>query len=176
MKHINLTIPQKKLETLYDVIISSGDVDICDEDWDFENCFVTGGETWSDCADYYDCLMLLFALNLKVLHYYPEYSSVTCNIAEFLWDHKEVMNSFMEDNNTWSHTPGYYKEISPDCDSGFYETYMMTFASLINGNYSERQYEELFKALVSDSDVPVPESEIPRPNMKLKEVTYCEED
>lgn len=137
--------------SLYEVlqIAGSDGCDICDDDYDW-GVYLGFQESWEKCTDFYDKCMLLFALNLKCSGYHPDrYSS--CDVAKFIWRNREPFERFMNEENRTEYRPRYWQKkgetIDPDEDGVFYDVYMTTFESLIVGNYSEHDYQKLFKYL-----------------------------
>ena len=130
--------------TIYEMFIfcELEDTDICDVKYDFANnfaCYTKKG----DCKDYYDKLMRMFATQIECEHYRPKWYS-PCYITEYIEKNIDVFNKFMNEENNESFRPKNYTDID---DETWYDLYMETFKNLINGNYSERQYEKLYKML-----------------------------
>ena len=137
---------------LYEVIreVNQDGFDICDNDWDWGTYF--GCEmSWEKCRDFYEKCMLLFALNIKCIIFNDNWYS-PCLVKEFIWENKEVFTKFFNEENKEDYRPMDYEghELDPNVDDGFYEAYMEPMESLIEGNYSERQYKKLFEMLTKE--------------------------
>lgn len=160
---ITTKIPEMhKPATLYEMIQLNNynGVDIYDDTWDLA-VFLECPENWEAATDNYDKLMLLFALNLRtVFETRPadeqndplDTSSVCCAIGTFLWEHRDVFDPFFNAHNRAGYRPKDYADLDPDKDSGFYSAYMMPFESLVVGNYSDKDYGELYDALLKSSE------------------------
>ena len=126
--------------------------DIGDKEWDwgiYFGCprdFHTGKDPDGN-DDYYDNLMLLFALNIKCYKLQPTWYTV-CGVGEFIKENLKVFKKFFNKHNREGYRPKDYKEADdPTVDAGFYEAYMQPMESLIAGNYSYSDYKELYFAL-----------------------------
>ena len=130
-------------------IAGSDGCDICDDIYDW-GTYLGCPESWEKCTDYYDRCMLLFALNLRCDKYNESGYSV-CHVTEFLWENREPFERFMNEENRRDYTPRYWQKqgetIDPKEDGLFYDVYMTTFESLLIGNYSEPDYQKLYKYL-----------------------------
>lgn len=142
------TIPTPRKITLYETLrLKDFDgFDIADDIFDWGNYFECG-ESLEKSEDYYDKLMVLFALNIEVVKYQENWYTI-CKVAEFISKHSKAFTKFMNENNREDYQPKNYKgeKITLDNDL-FYDLYIMTFESLINGNYCESQYKELYELL-----------------------------
>lgn len=165
---ITLQIPKQKLTeieegvtTLYEVIYKDDNMglDITDKNNGWDTVVHLGcKKDWETTKDSYDRLMLLFACNIKVEDYHPDWYT-HCFIADFLWENRTIFEKFFNKHNSNQFTPSYFKEelqrqgkdLSPDEDTGFYESFMLPFESLLEGHYSPQDYEELFRALCKEA-------------------------
>lgn len=133
--------------TLYDMIqLAGGGFDIADEDWDW-GVYMDCRDSWEECEDYYDKLMLLMAEHIICLNYNSDWYS-PCQVAKFITKHIEAFTKFFNEENREGYRPlDYAGSADAEKDDGFYEAYMMPLESLIAGNYSEDNYEKLYKLL-----------------------------
>lgn len=139
--------PTLQDKSIYEVLMfnQQEDFDICDDIFDWGSN-IGCKKSFKDCEDYYERLMLLFCLNIKCKCYRQNWYSC-CKISEFIEANKEVFDKFMEEENKECFRPSFYgKPITSD-DEDFYDLYLMTFESLIIGNYCESDYEKLYKSL-----------------------------
>lgn len=140
-------IPTIESKSIYETLrlVGQNDLDFCDNDWDFgvnmgcENSF-------EECHDYYDKFMLLLCLNIKCLKVNTDWYS-PCDFVSFFEENKKPIDKFLNEENREGFRPKDYKSLNPKEDSGYYEVYFMSFENLINGNYSENNYEKLYKLL-----------------------------
>ena len=144
--------PKLENKSIYEVLMfnQQEDMDICDNIFDWA-CNIGCRKSFEDCTDYYDKLMLLFCLNIQCENYKHDWYSC-CKITDFIEANKEVFDKFMEEENKDQYKPSYYKNVYgmenvTSNDEDFYDLYLMTFQSLIVGNYCESDYEKLYKAL-----------------------------
>jgi hypothetical protein len=152
---------QKGVTTLYEAIHKddSMGLDITDQEggWDME-AYLGCEKSWEATQDSYDRLMLLFACNIKVEGYHPDWDT-QCYIADFLWENRRVFEKFFNKHNANEYRPIYFqrelqrrgKDLSPDEDTGFYESFIKPFISLVEGYYSPDDYEELFRDLCKEA-------------------------
>lgn len=118
------------------------DTDICDDVYDWAvnfSCIVNK----SDCLDYYDKLMRLFATKIECNKYRPN-GYTNCFVSQFIKDNMFVFTSFLNEENREYCRPKDYDDIDDDV---FYDIYMQSIEQLITGGYSDRQYEVLYKML-----------------------------
>lgn len=146
---------QPKTQTLYEYMkyTNTDTLDISDTIWDMGACMCVDLEkdTLDKCEDYYDKLMLLLCLNIKIVKPQPDWYSV-CEIAQFVNDNIRAFEKFYNEEYQEEYTPKYMLEHGQDpnnmnVDDGFYDIYMESFDSLLAGGYSERQYKKLFEYL-----------------------------
>ena len=135
---------------LYEAITTlKVDKDICDNIFDYLNYFTCSKE--NEAYDNYDLLMIYFAKHIQVLSIND--IAICCDISNFINKHKRVFDKFMNEENREQYTPKWFKktfnQIVKIDDEEFYDLYMMTFSSLINGNYSDRQYKKLLDYLTT---------------------------
>lgn len=148
---MQIEIKEKPQMSLFDTLRLAGSdgCDICDDIYDW-GTYLGCPESWEKCSDYYEKCMLLFALNLTCLKYNDQAYSI-CKVTEFIWRNREPFERFMNEENKLEYTPRYWQKkgetIDPDEDGIFYDVYMETFESLLIGNYSESDYQKLFKYL-----------------------------
>lgn len=151
-------VPQLIPTTLYNAIMmTNGEgFDICDDVWDW-GIYFGCPKSFEECEskdpdmeyDWYEALMLLFALNITCTKIQPKWYSV-CLITQFIKDNIDVFRKFFNENNREGYRPMDYENAEDDTvDDGFYEAYMQPMESLIAGNYSYSDYEELYKALTN---------------------------
>ena len=99
----------------------------------------------SKCKDYYDKLMRMFATQIECDKYRPTWYS-NCFVSKYIKDHIDVFKTFLNEENIKGVRPQDCENCETD-DELFYDVYMSSMEQLINGNYSDRQYEKLFKLL-----------------------------
>lgn len=116
--------------------------DIADDVYDWVNYFGCCMDK-SKSKDAYDKCMRYFATHIEVSNYRPKWYS-NAFVSEFIHKNIDAFTKFMNENNITGFRPCEYDEID---DELFYDLYMNTFGSLINGNYSDSQYAELLKLL-----------------------------
>ena len=120
--------------------------DIADVDFDWGNYFEVPEEVEND--DYYDKCMIFFAENITMVNYQENWYS-GCKIGEFLMNYEDAFTTFMNEENRYEYRPENFDfEIG---DEDWYELYIMTFESLINGNYCEEDYEKLYTYLTQEA-------------------------
>lgn len=141
-----------KLEdvSLYQMICHVGSgFDICDDEYDwgvYMDCY----KSWEECDDYYDRIILLFALNIRCVKYNDDWYS-PCKVSEFIAENIKAFRQFFNEENREGYRPMDYENADDShSDEGFYEAYMMPLESLIAGNYSEDDYEKLYKLLIKE--------------------------
>lgn len=139
--------PKIENKSIYEVLRLTGqsDFDICDNVWDW-GVNVGCCDNLEKCGDYYDKFMLLFCLNVICTKYQPKWYSC-CNVVDFIEQNRKAIDKFLNEENLEDYQPQNYEELNCDEDSGYFEVYMESLEQLINGNYSERQYEKLYKYL-----------------------------
>ena len=139
---ITLTIPEKKPnKTLYERIVEEDGIDLADVDWDWCT-FIDCPTSWEEAKDGYDKFTLLCALNMIIDE------NDCADVAAFLWENRDIFEPFFNKKNRSGYRPMDYEDISPDEDGGFYEAYMVPMENLICGNYSDKDYQELYEAFV----------------------------
>lgn len=116
--------------------------DIADEIFDWANYF--GIDLHNTEKDSYDVVMVYFANNIEMVCYRENWYS-SCKVSEFIQKHRKAFDEFMRTTNNESYQP---KEDVTIDDEEFYDLYLMTFESLINGNYAEEDYEWLYDLLL----------------------------
>lgn len=143
---INLSDKREQQILLVDIAGGNG-LDIEDYTFDFLNYFECY-KTFKECNDYYDKLMLVFGLNIKVESGRDGFAC--CHISEFLREHHHTFKNFM----IWAYREdslfnpkNWEKDYTID-DEEFYDTYLDTFKDLINGNFSDTHYKNLYEMLV----------------------------
>ena len=124
-------------------MLHNGDLDITGTRWDWGTCMCVDLEPGED-EDYYNKFMRLICMNIKVLKYKPDWYTQT-TIEDFMWNNRDIFKPFFNENNRVGYRPKDYKGISPDADTGFYEAYMEPLESLMVGNYTDEDYEYLYK-------------------------------
>lgn len=126
-------------------LTSCYDYDIADEISDFYNCFVVN-ENEGDNNDSYDRLMDLFASSIEAVKVCKN-GAMLVKLTEYINEHIEAFNKFMNEENKDCYKPkNYIKQFTID-DEGFYDLYINTMASLINGNYCDKDYTKLYNYL-----------------------------
>ena len=136
-----ITQPQKKTFTLYDVMqVSNHSRDIGDKDFDFICYF----EASDDPKDYYDKVMLLFALNLEVVSTNESY--IICDIVKFIEDNREKFDAFFNEVYSEEWQPQNMHHIDADSEE-YYDYYLDSFDKLCIGSFSKDEYEILYKIL-----------------------------
>ena len=128
--------------TIYETLVfcDIDDLDIADDIYDFANNIGCERDK-SKIKDPYDKLMRFFCTHIELSNYRPKWYS-NAFVSEFIKKNIDVFNKFMEEENNEMFRPSTYDEID---DETWYDLYMQTFANLINGNYSDRQYDKLYK-------------------------------
>ena len=116
--------------------------DIADEIFDWCDYFAINTITTE--KDSYDVVMMYFANNIEMVNYRKGWYS-SCKISEFIQKHRKAFDEFMRTTNNEHYQPS--DEVSID-DEEFYDLYLMTFQNLIDGNYSDSDYERLYDLLL----------------------------
>lgn len=145
---MNYEIPKIENKTIYETLrlCNVNDMDICDDDWDWGIC-VQCEDNFEQCHDYYDKFMLLFCLNVVCLKFNREWYS-PCKVCDFIEQNRKAFDKFLNEENRESCRPmDFTSKLCCDEDNGYYEIYMQSLEQLIAGQYSERQYEKLYKYL-----------------------------
>lgn len=117
--------------------------DIADVDFDWGNYFEVPEEIEDN--NYYDKCMLFFAEHIIMVNYQEDWYS-GCKIGEFLMKYESAFERLMNEENRYEYQPQNYNFETGDED--WYELYILTFGSLINGNYAEEDYEKLYNYLI----------------------------
>lgn len=99
-----------------------------------------------NCGDYYDRVMLFFAQNIEVVKFQKDWYTI-CKIAEFIEANREAFDNFMNEvyNDAWQ--PQNRPKYTID-DEEWYDLYIDCFLNLVNGNFSESDYELLYGFLM----------------------------
>lgn len=118
--------------------------DIGDELFDWGTYFEINH--YSTTKDSYDVLMVYFANNIEMVNYNEEWYSC-CKVSEFIQSHRNAFDEFMRKCNNERFQPN--DEVTIE-DEEFFDLYISTFASLINGNYAEEDYELLYDLLIEE--------------------------
>lgn len=142
---ITLQIPELKVQTLYEACLLTNGLDIADRDWDM-GIYFECGKTWNDAVDWYEKLMMIFGINIRVERM-DTVGYTTCMIADFLWENRDVFDVFFNEHNRHGYRPKDYNNLDPELDTGFFEAYMQPFESLLAGNYTDDDYKELYQML-----------------------------
>ena len=135
--------------TLYEASQLSEGLDITDKIWDIGIYFECPANWEEATDDSYDRFMLLLGCNIKVAKWRPKGYTI-CDIAGFMWENRDVFGPFFNENNREGYRPADYgdsEELDPEEDSGFYEAFMQPFESLLAGNYTDEDYQELYEKL-----------------------------
>jgi hypothetical protein len=148
-------LPTLECKSLYEAIMfTNGEgFDICDIDWDW-GTYLGIEKDWKGCADketgkpdYYYAFMLFLAINIKCKEVRPKWYS-PCYIGEFVKKNMNVLRDFFNKHNREGYRPMDYENADDDSkDDGFYEAYMLPLESMIEGNYCDSDYKELYYAL-----------------------------
>lgn len=121
--------------------------DIADDIFDWGNYF--GYDLESD--DYYDKLLDFMADHIEFVKYQKDWYSI-CKITDFIVKYQDKFDKFLNEVYLEEYTPKYLckkynmPKISED-DELFYDVYFDMFANLLNGNFSDEEYEKLYKIL-----------------------------
>lgn len=139
------------LPTLYEVLQLTGNegFDIGDEKRDWGNCFDC--PHYEDIKDNYGKLMVLFALNIRVVRFQKDWYTTTTT-SDFIVENKKAFTRFMNESNRPEYQPQTYGNEIDNDDDLFYDLYMVTFENLINGYYSEQSYGKLYNYIVKYSE------------------------
>lgn len=136
-----------KVTTLLDAIKFVGDgFDIGDDIFDWGNYFECYSDI-KDCKDAYDKVQYVLAKNIEFVKYQKDWYS-TCKITQFIEKYIDMFNDFL--NEVWreEYQPRYFEKQYTSDDEEFYDIYLESmFSGLINGNYSESDYELLLKLM-----------------------------
>ena len=132
--------------TLYELFIlcDIDNTDIGDDvyDWGVNfACYVDKGK----CKDYYNKLMRMFATQIECDKYRPNWYS-HCFVSKYIKEHIDVFRTFLNEENREGFKPENYNNTEND-DEQFFDIYMTSMEQLISGNYSDKQYEKLYKML-----------------------------
>ena len=136
------------MKTLKEALEFVGDgFDIADDIFDWGNYFGYN-EKSNDC---YDKVLDFMAEHIEFVKYQKEWYSI-CKITDFIVKYQKQFDKFLNEVYKKEYTPKYLCEkydiprISED-DELFYDIYFEMFSSLINGNFSDNNYELLYKIL-----------------------------
>lgn len=130
------------MKTLYDALNFVGKgFDIGDGIFDFGIYF----DYIKNPKNNYEKVIDFFAKNILFERYNVNWYS-TCKISDFLYKNKKAFAIFMKNNNKENYQIHNISKITLKCNE-MYDIFLPTFESLINGNYAESQYQELFKLL-----------------------------
>lgn len=131
---------------------ADGGFDVGDVDWDWESYFSCKNPESEEFGDAYDSFMYLLGELTPVTRIrFDEDNESYFVIADFsgmLWNHRKVFEKFFNEQNRPGYRPCDYPGCRYDEDSGFYEAFMMPLASLMAGDYTEDDYQELYDALM----------------------------
>lgn len=143
-------LPTQKTITAYEAqhTINNGKgFDIGDDVFDWGNYFDCPKD-WNHCKDYYDRVQLLIGLNLKVLYMDFDWYT-TCNVTEFIEKNIKAINEFMNEYYKEGYRPMDFEKQYTSDDEEFWEVYFQWFfAPVLNGGFSEEEYEDLYKKLI----------------------------
>ena len=140
------------MKTLKEVVELLGGLDIGDDVFDYGNYF----EYDLDLKDYYDKVLDFMANEIEFETYRKDWFS-TCKITNFIEKYQEQFDEFLNEVYREEYTPKYIcqkhniEKIDVD-DELFYDIYIEMFGSLINGGFSEKDYENLYKILTRKGD------------------------
>lgn len=132
--------------TLYELftICDIDETDIADNTYDFIinfGCCIKKGQ----CNDNYDLLMRRFATKIDCDKFDIDSPTLAhCDITGFIKKNIKAFNVIMEEHHWDDYKPSSYDDID---DETFYDLYFSTFENLVTGNYSDKIYGELLKAL-----------------------------
>lgn len=142
----------KKMETkialsLYDTSIFIDDdcFDICDDIFDYVIAF--GVPYDNELNDYYDKVLNYMAHNITCIKGGGTFK--TCKISEFMDTHRKAFDKWMNNNYYESWQPQ-NREIATIDDEEFYDIYIDLFNSIVTGNLSESEYQELYNNLIEE--------------------------
>ena len=147
-----ITKEEKLNISLYQLITLIGDgLDIADDIYDWVNYYDFSTEEQEEDYYYYNEICKLFAMNIKVIDYRPKYYTI-CDITSFIKENIKAFTKFMNEQNREDFRPANYTEDELKDDELFYDLYLGTFASLINGYYSEKSYSTLYHYLIGKGE------------------------
>lgn len=143
-------LPKPKIITAYEAQYVTNDgegFDISDDVFDWGNYFHCPKD-WNHCKDYYDKVLLLIGLNLKVLYVNFDWYT-TCNVTGFIEENIKAINKFMNENYNEGYRPMDFEKQYTRDDEEFYEVYFERFFThVLNGGFCETEYEDLYKKLI----------------------------
>jgi len=151
---IKTELPKEPIKTIYEKFQELGfGFDIADNTYDWINYFECPKD-WDKCNDYYDKLMLLFALNIECVRCTKSNIGV-CKVCEFIVENIKAFEKFLNETYREEYQPQYllakgHKVNDPNEDDWFYDIYLDAFKHLCNGNFSESKYEKLFNYLTEE--------------------------
>lgn len=114
-------------------------LDLADDTFDWCNCY----EINEIPKDNYDKCMLKFG-EMRCVDMNSGY--IICDICEYIDQHRKAFDKFMNEENKDCFKPMNYDRVEVD-EEEFFDLYLTTFESLLNGNYCEEDYEKLNKYL-----------------------------
>lgn len=145
---INVNIPNKVL-WLYEVVKAGGKSrDIADTIFDWAVYFDCP-DKWEDCDDYYDKVMLLFALNIEVESTNDSY--IICKVTDFIERYRQQFDEFFNRVHKDEWQPRNMDFIEEESEE-FYDFYLSCFESLVSGGYSIDDYKVLYNCLVKEGN------------------------
>lgn len=149
-------VPEQQETSLYEALVAErmDGCDICDVDWDWGIYLgiPDGAKSIDSCEDGYDKFCFILCLNLKTKGIQPEWYT-PCNVCGFIEEHRATFEEFFNEKNREGYRPSDYEgPLKPDEDKGYYEAFMEPMESLIAGNYSESDYDELVTMLLGEGE------------------------
>ena len=156
-----------------------GGFDISDDVFDFVNYFECYAD-FADCEDGYDKVMYLFGSNIKVLKFQPDWYSI-CNITEFIETNIDAFNEFLNQVYREEYQPQNFDRQYTSNDEEFYDIYIEMFGYLLNGSFTDSEYNLLYNILKSHNiNESVEETKVIKienpDNMKEIEIVDKDED
>lgn len=138
---MKLNAPKQKQISLYEAIVYYGiDKDCGDDVYDYLIYIDFDREP----TDYYDKCMAVFAMNIPVLKVYNQ--NTICDISGFINRNLSVFNKFLNEVYVDEYKPKNIGKIEYGTEE-FYDIYLEAFKSLVNGGFSEKHYELLWRII-----------------------------
>ena len=95
-----------------------------------------------DGMEVYACY---FANEIEMVNYKENWYSC-CKVSEFIQKHRMAFDKFMKEVNNERYQPD--DKVTID-DEEFCDLYLITFESLVCGNYADKDYELLYELLLT---------------------------
>lgn len=140
--------PETLCESLEDSIAATfkregvDEGDISDEiyDWGVYVCYT------EEPVDNYDKFMNYLLENIEMVEFKSDWYS-PCKVTEFMLEHFDAFAKFFNEENGEAFRPDSYEGVNWSEDEEFYDVFLASLESLINGNYTDEDYGKILSYL-----------------------------